>query len=419
MRKILPFIFLFVFINNIFAQTDTIRFMHYNLLNYPTSTSYQIKNSQLIPIVSYIKPDLFEVNEMNNASIYADNILNNVLKTGANLGNYKRATYTNSANSSVVNMLFYNADKFTLYSEHVITHSLRDINVYKLYYNDQAKLTAGDTIFVTVISVHFKAGSGSSEQNIRAGQATAIMNYLNTLSNPGNIILGGDLNLYTSGETAYSNLLNHTNTAIEFNDPINKPGAWNNSSSFANIHTQSTRSSSSSDGGSSGGMDDRFDFILCNDAVISGTDDIQYVSGTYKAVGQDGQHFNLSVNSSPQNTSVPSDVLGALAGMSDHLPVIADFKINGQAISKDKEIVADNFYLVNPFDTELKISAKTYARVQTVILTDMLGKVILKKSYNNESTIEIDTKSLGKGVYFCKIINNKQQVQTIKCLKVE
>ena len=65
------------------------------------------------------------------------------------------------------------------------------------------------------------------------------------------LYIGGDFNLYSSSEPAYGTILNG-GTVLLF-DPISSPGSWNNNSSFANIHTQSTRSGTIGDGGSFGG----------------------------------------------------------------------------------------------------------------------------------------------------------------------
>jgi len=102
---------------------------------------------------------------------------------------------------------------------------------------------------------------------------------------------------------------------------VSSPGNWNNNSSYASIHTQSTRSGIIGDGGSFGGMDDRFDFIFFTDDLVSGANKLTYVPNSYTAVGNDGNHFNKSINSSPINTSAPTNVIDALYIMSDHLPI--------------------------------------------------------------------------------------------------
>ena len=80
--------------------------------------------------------------------------------------------------------------------------------------------------------------------------------------------------------------------------------------------------------GVTGGLDDRFDFILASDAVMAGRYGAQILPETYVAVGNDGEHFNRSIISSPTNTSVPDSVLQALHDFSDHLPVFCKMTLN-------------------------------------------------------------------------------------------
>jgi len=79
---------------------------------------------------------------------------------------------------------------------------------------------------------------------------------------------------------------------------------------------------------SSGGMDDRFDWILASESLLNGSEDVLLLADTYHALGNDGQHFNSSLTDEPENTSAPSEVIEALYGMSDHLPVLVSLKIN-------------------------------------------------------------------------------------------
>ena len=73
---------------------------------------------------------------------------------------------------------------------------------------------------------------------------------------------------------------------------------------ISDYHTQSTHSENTGCA-ASGGMDDRFDFILISKNIKQGSKGVKYLSDAYWAVGQDGKHFNESINSSPTNTSVP------------------------------------------------------------------------------------------------------------------
>ena len=67
-------------------------------------------------------------------------------------------------------------------------------------------------------------------------------------------------------------------------------------------------------------MNDRFDQILVSQNVMYNNDNVQYQSGSYRAIGNDGLHYNSSLISGT-NTIYPLNVVRALYYMSDHLPV--------------------------------------------------------------------------------------------------
>ena len=90
-------------------------------------------------------------------------------------------------------------------------------------------------------------------------------------------------------------------------------------------HTQSTHTSGGCASG--GGLDDRFDIMLMSGQILEDSGMVSYIPNSYKAVGNDGDHYNLSLLDGT-NTSAPAAVLTALYDMSDHLPVIADLSIN-------------------------------------------------------------------------------------------
>jgi hypothetical protein len=106
-----------------------------------------------------------------------------------------------------------------------------------------------------------------------------------------------------------------------FIDPLSLSGTFNQSS-FAQYHTQSPRTRSFG-GGATGGMDDRFDMILISQS-ISDVNNITYINGSTVAYGNDGNHYNDSINK-PPNTAVGQQIADALHYASDHLPVLATF----------------------------------------------------------------------------------------------
>jgi hypothetical protein len=135
-----------------------------------------------------------------------------------------------------------------------------------------------------------------------------------------NVLVTGDFNFYTSTEAGYQTLL--APGLFQLIDPINRPGAWGNNASFADIHTQSPRTTQFG-GGANGGMDDRFDFILTTQAMQQGTSYMRNLPGTYKALGNDGRHFNGALTTLP-NGVVPDSIALTLHDLSDHLPVLMD-----------------------------------------------------------------------------------------------
>ena len=375
---------------------DTLTVMVYNLLTYGSSgnssLSPSVKNPNLKTIINQIIPDIFGVNEVANNSLYCDNILVNVLnQDGRNY--YKRASYSNQTNSTLVNMLFYNSNKVELSNQYFINGGIRDMMLYKLYYKTPNPIV--DTTFLYVCLVHLKAGNTSSDVSSRSNETQAIMNYLNNMNLPSNtnLMIMGDMNLYTSSEAAYQNLTTHTNTTIRFFDPINRPGGWSNDSNFKDIHTQSTRINLEADGGLGGGLDDRFDHILMNQNLINGNNNIKYVQNSYKAFGNDGNRFNGAINTS--NTSVSQAVANALYSMSDHLPVIAKLSVNSLTsnvtsyVNENQWIITPNFISIsnpNILNGELKIY-------------DILGNEIYHRIIQNENPFQLNINHLPEGIY--------------------
>src|SRR5207302_10994091 len=79
-------------------------------------------------------------------------------------------------------------------------------------------------------------------------------------------------------------------------------------------------------GGSTGGLDDRFDFILESYNLADGQG-LDLLPSTYQAYGQDGHHLNLAVNAAPTNAAVGQTIADALMNASDHLPVVVDAQV--------------------------------------------------------------------------------------------
>ena len=331
MRNFLISLFLFYSFSSLAA--DTLHVMHYNLLYYgvnngtcnQTSNSYQVKNQNLRVVLNYFTPDILTLNEISPNTTYHQSLLTNVLNTdGRNY--YKLAQTSNIAGSDIINLLAYNSFKLEIAARYSLGTSVRDINIYKMYYKYDDLAFTGDSVFLYVVVAHLKAGSSSSDKTERAAQTQILMEFLQNNQIDGNLIFSGDFNLTGSNEQAYQNLLSWPQPAYRFVDPVDAPGNWSNNAAFSAYHTQSSRNEPYGCG-ATGGLDDRFDFTLASLEVMNGSRQITYVPNSYKAIGQDGLHYNQSVNVLPNN-SAPVDVLNALYEISDHLPVILKLKVD-------------------------------------------------------------------------------------------
>ncbi|NOZ47514.1 MAG: T9SS type A sorting domain-containing protein [Chlorobi bacterium] len=419
-------ILFFITIKFIFAQ-DTITVLQYNLLNYGipvygcdnSNNSPENKDSYLRTITSYVRPDVFTVNEMRVESYdttAVDRILENVLNIHFNPA-YKRANITNLAGSHIINMLYYNTEKFTLYSQDVIP-AYRDINVYKLFYKSDDLQENNDTLFLTCIVTHLKSSQGADNEAIRAEMTSSIMNYIEENNLFDNVLLMGDFNIYTDQEEAFQNLINPANEEITFYDPIEQIGNWHNNDAFAAYHTQSTHTTYNNCA-SSGGMDDRFDYILMNKSVKNNLFNLVYKTDSYKAIGNDGSCFNESLLSC-ENVDLSSELKTALYNMSDHLPITlklttdkspALFSRIMPRTGLNVEIKNLNFH---EFELQLVNAAQG---LNTIQIYSSLGKLIyVQKTDKSRVTISLNNET---GIYFMKVVDARQRINIEKLVIIK
>ena len=186
-------------------------------------------------------------------------------------------------------------------------------------------------------------------------------------------------------------------------DIINVTGTYNDPL-YAKIHTQSTRTTQFG-GGSHGGLDDRFDFILYSDSVMYG-DRIFVIDSTYKAVGNDGLHYNSALNILP-NESVSSNISNALHDASDHLPVSVKIIFSKEKIFREVLNVEsykqgkDLKIYPNPTFDKLNIKSKE-ENIINIQLISPDGKDIRNIDVNSKDYI-MDLINVSSGIYFLKL----------------
>ncbi len=398
---------------SVWAQ-DTITVMTYNLLNfnnytsYCTSTNNNVSNkiNYLKTISHYVLPDIFGVNEVGASNTNIQLILDSILNTNG-IKTYGRIPFINSSNSDIISTIYYNTNKFALHSTNFLQTSVRDIIIANLYYRSKELENNNDTVFIRIIQAHLKAGSTSSDQQTRSQQTQIIMNYLNSIGSIKNTLLMGDLNVYSSTEQCFQNIINYSNPSVRLYDPVNKLGAWSDNQAFALYHTQSTQVNSNGCT-SGGGLDDRFDFIMASFGIMNNLYNVQYLNNSYKVIGQDGNRFNMGVDN-PENYTVPNNVLIALKNMSDHLPVTVQLVIHQTPLIgiEENSLLSNTVVPVWWNHQQLTIQSNLSVENCSISIYDIMGRKLFEQlSPLNNQTTQIETPDFSEGIYIIGIKTN-------------
>ncbi|MCB9357042.1 MAG: T9SS type A sorting domain-containing protein [Calditrichaeota bacterium] len=372
---------------------DTLRVMTYNILNFSSSSGDRLDDLRVV--LGFAEPDVLVLQEIIDGTA-VNNILNQVLRPMD--PEWNAATFVNGPDTD--NACFYHSGRVMLESQRQIGTQLRDFTEY--VFSNEVMVNETFRIF----SAHLKASDGTDNEQRRLAECEVLRNVTNDLPTGSYFMMAGDFNLYSSFEPAYQHLLSlGTNPDGRFLDPINRPGAWHNSITFAEIHTQSPRTQSFG-GGATGGMDDRFDFILASAAWMD-TSGSYLIPSTYHVLGNDGLHFNMAVNDGT-NASVPDSVADALHNTADHLPVLVDVVLRpaSTSIGDPREIVQSHDLLEcypNPFNSVLTVELDDSPNRSDLYVFDVLGRQVMSVPVSaspTASVVKIDFASQTSGHYF-------------------
>ena len=381
---------------------DTLTVMQYNLLYYgnhqsgfadcfETNNNTQRKDECIRTIVNYVKPDIFTVCEFGaTQALQTDFLRHNLNINGANY--WQSDNIINYANSNIINHIFYDSRKMGLKKHVALRTNPRDTDVYELY---------------------LKTPSFALMQ--------IAMDYVNQHYPTDNVLIMGDFNMYGASESGYRLLTQtYSNPSICFMDPLANVGGvgeWTSNNQFTAFHTQSTRSYSD-ECFSSGGLDDRFDFILMADEIAFSYNNMRYVQGSYHAVGNDGRHFNMSVNQGT-NTAVPTEVADALFDGSDHLPVTMKIAVDAHLGVEDNE--AQSLYATvapNPATDKAVVHFSNPAQGQVQFdLYSLQGQLLLREAAafgEGSQQYELALHDITKGFYLLRIKHDGGWGQTMK-----
>ena len=389
------------------------KIMTYNVLHYDGEND---RDPYFKEIIYQIEPDLIvcqEINGVEGFNSFFDSVLN-VIHPG--LWDY--ADFIDqSANNDIA--LYFKSEHFSYVSTSMIytaqTSGTRNVVEWFMVHN-------ATSIQFRIYGVHFKANPGYEER--RRVEMTIMRDYLNDLPEQSDFIVTGDFNIYNaSTEPGFAVITSpgSDNDGRLF-DPLNRIGDWHADvgeidCEYADIHTQSTRVLDLGDG-ATGGMDDRFDWILVSASILEETNDINYVDGTYLSFGNDGNHCNQGINEG-ENSSVSQSIANALHAASDHLPVVASFQF-GCADTSTASIMYDNKAPViprlygwypNPFNlyTTFKFDLSENNFVN-VTIRDLLGRhvktLINQFQYSGSNSVNwnatnANNEPVPSGMYFC------------------
>jgi hypothetical protein len=283
-----------------------------------------------------------------------------------------------------------------------------------------------------VYNSHYKASDATSDPAApgrRNTEALAIRANSNALGEGAHIIYAGDHNFYDfdADEPAWGTLTG--SGAGQANDPINQVGTWHDNASFAAVHTQSPCLNSVGHCGVGGGMDDRFDFQLVSGEFLD-NEGLSYIGGSYHAFGNNGTTFNKDINNATNTVTFPgvtsytkSQILSAIRGATDHIPVVADYQLPAvlSAAADSIPSVLDYGQLFN-----LNVTVKDAANVLAVAGADELDYSLttsgsLTGSYlnqmdaalggGNSHLVGLSTSSLGMQSGTITVTSNSQGVQ--------
>lgn len=272
-----------------------------------------------------VVPHLVVLQEVRAVDVNAIEAMLDAIEPGIG---YARATFTTTPTedgAGGAQALFYRDDTFV-----EIPSGHQDLNTGASRKSDRWLLQpfgySSPAARIYVYSAHLKASNTPADAAERLAGAQVIRDSADALPAGTNILYVGDWNLYSNTEAAYLEFLSAGNG--QGFDPLGT-GSWGGAAN-AIKHSQSPRDITA-DSLVGGGMDDRFDFQLST-ASLQDAAGLALIAGTYRTMGNDGNHYNLAVNAG-NNAYFPGQLArsNALADLlfaaSDHLPLLSDFTV--------------------------------------------------------------------------------------------
>jgi hypothetical protein len=409
----------FVILSFCLNSQTRIKMLFYNTLNYNIDNVSQEKTPYLQTILETIQPDLFMVCELKNEP--ASNYLfeNAIFPFNSN---FKKAPFRSvqSPAKDLHQTVYYNSEKLILEADKIITTGVRDINHYTFKINTENSET--NPIKIEVFVTHLKASTGINNRIQRLESVENFLRELDRLPSNSYILFAGDFNFYTSNEEGFLKMIDASNS-IKIIDPINRlcptfpengidyfdeinynnTYFWNNRS-FADVHSQSTRTLQVNGDGAGGGMDDRFDFIMMSENLKTNPN-LYFVENSYKTIGNNNNCYNSSVNNTDCVGEYSQDLRDALYFFSDHLPISLELETPEKTLSILKNNIHVKFIGSNLISDFLSLHLSE--KIESIIIYNQLGQKVSELKNNEKNDLKIPTSGFPKGIYYLKTATHK------------
>jgi hypothetical protein len=304
------------------TPAHALRLVSYNILNYPGSSG-AARAPYYRAILTPLSADVIVTGEMASLSGGETQFLNEVLNV-MEPGQWAAVPFVNGNDSDAA--CFYRISTVQFLGQWSFypnpANLLRLVHVYRLKPVGYVAAAAE----VRIYAAHLKASDTSADAAQRLAEVTGLRDSMNAMPVGTHALALGDFNFYRSTEAGYQKFLeSQANNTGRVYDLL-PAGSWHDGASYAAIHTQSPcKTTPCASGAATGGLDDRFDFILPT-YNLGGSQDLGVLTGTCIPVGNDGLHLNLNITDPP---TIPEGApyATALKLASDHLPVRIDLRV--------------------------------------------------------------------------------------------
>ena len=141
--------------------------------------------------------------------------------------------------------------------------------------------------------------------------------------------------------------------------------------------------------------------------------DLYYIDGSYKAIGNNGNCYNSYVSNTSCTGEFSQNLRQALFNFSDHLPVVMEIEAKENTLSTVN--IENNIHIIgsNLVKDELRLNLEDVA-TDKIEIYNQLGQLVLEKTIQNQTDIQLKISTLPNGLYFLKTSKKLKPLKFIK-----